>query len=514
MKAAPLNSDQHLSTAHLTTNLKQRFVNGGMITLASQGSKFMLQLGSNVVLARLLTPQDYGYFGMTVAITGFISLFKDLGLSTATVQRSDLNHEQVSTLFWVNVGVSLAVAAVTASLAPLIARFYQEPILVYVTLVLSIGYLFGGLTVQHQALLSRQMRFTELAVIDITALAAGVSTAIVMGALGYGVWALVLMQLVIGFSHMVGVWCRCQWRPTGFYAFKNVKSMIMFGRNLTGFNLINYVSRNLDNILIGRVWGPQALGFYAKAYQLLLLPIQQINAPIARVTVPALSRLNHDPERYRKAYLRILRKLCLITLPLVAFMVGTSNWLIALVLGPKWLEAGQLFAILGIMALVQPIAHTTGWLFTTQDRTWEQLRWGAIGGGITILAILIGLPWGAVGVAIMYSSSGLLLKVPILFWLVGRKGPVKTGDIYQTIAPFVGAALLSLGMISGYRWLQLSPNPLVNCLVGLSLTVISSLTVLSVTATGRQELHDTITMALSFVRKRLSTDDSTETNKL
>ena len=207
---------------------------------------------------------------MVVVVTGFVSMFKDLGLSNATIQKEEINAEQISTLFWVNVALSVTILLLTASLAPAVAWFYGDSRLTLITLVYAVGFLFGGLTVQHEALLRRQMRFTALAVTDIVSLIAGIVTALVLGWYGARYWALVANQLVVGFTNTVAVWALCRWRPGLPVRNSGVRSMLVFGRNLTGFSIINYFARNLDNMLIGKFWGSQQLGLYAKAYQLLL----------------------------------------------------------------------------------------------------------------------------------------------------------------------------------------------------------------------------------------------------
>jgi PST family polysaccharide transporter len=393
----------YFSTQHLKSDLKGRSARGGMVTFVAQGLKFALTMASTIILARLLTPQDYGLIGMVAVVTGFISLFKDLGLSSATVQRAEINHEQISLLFWLNVAASLFIMLLTAAIAPLVARFYGEPRLAAITVVIALGFIFGGLTVQHQALLQRQMRFATLALIDILALAAGPITAILMALRGFGYWSLVGGQLATGVVTAVGVWLACGWRPSRPRKGAGVRSMLAFGGNLTGFGVINYFARNLDNMLIGRVWGAQQLGLYAKAYQLLLLPIDQINSPVTAVAVPTLSRLADEPERYRQAYVRMLEKVCLLTMPGVAFMLVTSDWCVRLLLGAQWADSARIFTLLGIAGLIQPVANTTGWLFVSQGRTHHMLRWGLMAGSATIAAIVAGLPWGAIGVAASYS---------------------------------------------------------------------------------------------------------------
>jgi len=415
-------------------DLGRRTVRGGAVTIGTQVLKFLVNTVGTIVLARLLTPEDYGLVGMVAVVTGFILLFKDLGLSAATVQKSEVSEAQISTLFWVNVALSVAVMLVTATIAPLVAWFYGQPRLLGITLGLSVGFLFGGLTVQHEALIRRQMRFSFLAAAEILSAVVALTGAIILAWNNAGYWALVGSQLIQGFLYATLIWLFCRWRPGRPVRYSGVRSMIAFGRNVTGFGILNYFARNLDNMLIGRFWGSQQLGLYARAYQLLLLPIDQINGPITAVAVPALSRLVNEPERYRGAYLRLLDKITMLTMPLMAFMIVTSDWIVALLLGPKWAGVGRIFSLLGISGLVQPICNTTGWLFISQDRTRHLFQWGVVGSTIIILSILAGLPWGARGVAACYSVTFVVLVTPLLFWFVGRQGPVRLW-IYTELLP-------------------------------------------------------------------------------
>lgn len=267
-----------------------------------------------------------------------------------------------------------------------------------------------------------------------------------------------LSQLVLTLTRVLGTWTGCKWRPGLPVRGSGVRSILSYGGNLTGFSFVNFFSRNLDNALIGRFWGSYQLGLYAKAYQILLLPMDQINAPIAAVAVPALSRLADSPERYRKAYLNVLEKIAMITMPGIAFMIATSDWLVLLLLGSQWREAGRIFMLLGLAAIIQPVTRTALWMFTTQGRTRELFKWGAIGGGIAVVAIIAGLPWGATGVAASYAAADLCISTPLLFWYVGRKGPVRTSDFYRTIGPSICAAVCTLAMLFVLRqWLGFFP---------------------------------------------------------
>ncbi|MFY9619536.1 MAG: lipopolysaccharide biosynthesis protein [Pyrinomonadaceae bacterium] len=496
--------DRHFRTDFLKDDLTGRSVRGGVVTVASQGLKFCSAIGATIILARLLTPADYGLIGMVAVVTGFVSMFKDMGLSVATIQKEEINAEQISTLFWINVLLSIAVMLVMVAIGPIVAWFYGEPRLTLITICFAQVALIGGLTSQHEALVRRQMRFTVLAVLEISSLIVGIFVAVALAWYGARYWALVASQLAQTLMYAVGIWIVCGWRPGMPVRNSGVRSMFAFGSNLTGFHVINYFARNLDNMLIGKFWGSWQLGLYGKAYQLLLLPIDQINSPIATVALPVLSRLTDSPERYRKAYLRILQKVAILTMPIMAFMIACSDWMVRLVLGPQWIDASRIFAVLGIVGMVQPIANTTGWLFMTQGRTRHMFQWGLIGSSIIISSIVLGLPWGAIGVATSYSLVSLLIVTPLLFWFVGREGPVRTMDFYRAVAPVAAAALSVLGILLILRqWLTVT-RPLVGLLIGFVVTLTGTALILAASSQGRMALGDFVQL-FSHLRKKAET---------
>jgi O-antigen/teichoic acid export membrane protein len=498
----PKPDDTYFSTERLKAGLGARTARGGAVTIASQGFKFFAGFGATMVLGRLLRPADYGLIGMVAVVTGFVSMFKDLGLSAATVQREEITSEQVSTLFWVNVALSIGVGLVTVALAPAVAWFYGLPQLTLVTAVYAIGFLFGGLTVQHEALLHRQMRFAAQAGCEIVALVVTIAVTVTLAWRGAGYWALVAGHVTTSFVYMVGIWAVCRWRPGRPARVSSVRSLLRFGGNLTGFGVVNYFARNLDNMLIGRVWGSQQLGLYAKAYQLLTLPIDQINAPITTVAVPALSRLNDSPERYRRAYLRIIEKIAVLTMPGIALLIGTADWVVLFVLGPQWTEAGRIFAALGVAALIQPITNTTGWLFISQARTPDMFRYGLVASAIIVVAIIAGLPWGALGVAAVYALVWVTIITPLLFWWVGRKGPVRPRDFYLTVAPAFCAALAVLGGLFLFRRSGVVVSPLPGLLASVGIAFAVAFLFLYAIPAGRRALRDFGTVATVVLRKR------------
>jgi O-antigen/teichoic acid export membrane protein len=401
-----------LSTDHLHTDLRGRSVRGGVLNVASQGAQFLIQSIATVVLARLLTPADFGLVAMVSTVTGLGQAFADLGLSEATIQRKEISHDQVSALFWINVAIGLGLMLVTVTLAPVLARFYREPRLVNITLLVSLTFLIGGLRVQPDAILKRQMRFSSLAIRDVASYALAVPVAITMAWRGASYWALVAFPLTLNFTAMALSWLMVNWRPGLPRRGTQVGSMIAFGGNVAASYFIGNVSRSADNILIGWYLGAAPLGLYSRAYNLLMLPISQLLGPAGSVAVPAFSRTQDDPERFARYYLRTVNLVLWISAPVFGFLFVAAKPVIVLVLGKQWREAAPVFQILAICALAQLLFGSTTWLFVSRGRSQQLLKLWLIIAPVIVASYAIGLPFGIKGVAL----SGSLVSLVILPW--------------------------------------------------------------------------------------------------
>jgi PST family polysaccharide transporter len=482
--------DRHFRTDHLMGSIGGRTARGGLVTIVSHSCKFAVSIVGSAILARLLTPHDYGLIGMVAVVTVFVSMFKDLGLSLATVQRAEINYEQISTLFWVNVALSVLISLVLVIASPLIGWFYSEPRVSAIAAVTAVGFIFGGLSVQHEALLKRQMRFYSLSIIAFVAMTFGYAVGIAFAWYGVSYWALVFSQLALLAANTVGVWLACRWVPGLPRRVSGVRSMLSFGGDITAYAAINYFAQNADTVLIGRFKGAQELGFYTKSSQILGQPTDQINEPVSSVAIPALSRLAHDPERYRQAYRRMVEKVLMVTMPAVALMVATSDWLVRIMLGPQWVTTSKILVLMGITFLFQPIVNSGSWLLVTQGRTREMLRWSAINAPFSLLAIVIGLRWGAMGVAASYALARLLIINPLLFWFIGRRGPVRTSDFYSLLAPFFGAAVAVVLGCSLFRSVVPISNPVVGVLACAAVGGVCAAVVLLLIPSGRAAIVD------------------------
>ena len=439
----------HAFTQPSLADLKRRSVRGGFATLSAQGVKFVIQTATTMVLARLLSPQDFGLQGMVVVVTGFLALFQDAGLGTATVQRLEVTHEQTSTLFWVNVSVGAILAILCAVLAPLLVAFYHEPRLYWVAVVSAATFVFSGLSAQHQALLVRGMRFVTQAKIGVLSLAASSAVGIIMAFLGCRYWSLVGMVLVGSIVNAVGVWLAVPWIPGLPRRKCGALSMLRFGGVATCNGFVVFLAWNAEKLLLGRFWGADALGLYGRAYQLVTLPVQQLNSAIGSVAFPALSRIQHDTKRLAKSFLRGYSLLISLTIPITITCALFAEEMVRIVLGAKWMAAAPIFRLLAPVALVFAVANPLSWLVLSTGRVGRALSISLATTPLVILGIVLGLSHGPNGVALGYSSALTLLLIPIAAWSKRDTGITWTDLWGATKPPFLS------GLVAGVAGLLL-----------------------------------------------------------
>jgi O-antigen/teichoic acid export membrane protein len=456
-ETTPKREQDHFSTVYIKEDLKGLSVRGGMTTVFSQACKFLLNLGSTVVLARILMPEDFGLVAMVTAFIGFLSLFKDMGLPEATVQKENIQSGQINSLFWLNVAISVFLVGLTVALSPLIAWLYGDSRLLAITMGLGVGFLFDGLSAQHQALLRRQMRFGLIAGVTIASQVIGIGTAIYIAIVEKSYWALVVGPVTASFIGMLGFWIFCSWKPGRLSFRADMRAMVRFGSYLTASNMVVYASRNVDDVLLGKFVGATELGFYSRAYRLLMTPISELNYPISAVVIPALSRLQDDPARYRAYFLRAMGTTVLFGIPSVFFSFVCADLVIAIVLGDKWLEAVPIFRVLAPAALFGTLSAAGAWVFIPLGRTDRRFK-AVLGYGILVVAsFVIGLRWGTMGVAAAYSISYCVLSFPFLAYAF-HGTPLSLFDLSTVVwRPFLASVFAGI-LTVGFRWLELSSH--------------------------------------------------------
>ena len=452
---------EHFRTDHLLTNLRGRAISSGFVTIGAQAVKFGLYIVSIFILSRLLSKDDYGLVALVGTLSVLLRLLREAGLSTATVQQSAITHSQVSNLFWLNVLLGLGASVIGLALSPLMAWFYHDARLVGITIALSFTFLVSSASVQHMALLNRQMRFKATAAVEIGGLVMNILVGTLMALKGCRYWSLVGAQWATALTELVLAWTISRWRPQLPRRDGGTRSMVNFGASLTFATVFRRVANSSDMVLIGRFIGTEAAGVYSWGMALLMRPLDQFLFPMDTVFVPVLSRLQDQPERYRKTFLRVYHAIALVSFPIAGLFFGLSKPLVLMVLGRKWAEVVPVFAALSIAALYYPVAGASMWLLTTQRRNQDIVVLGMIISLVSIGSYAAGLPWGIAGVAFGFSLAGLFVRLPIQYYIVGRSGPVRTLDlwgVFLTQLPLwgvvAGASYAMLLLLPGFSPLR------------------------------------------------------------
>jgi PST family polysaccharide transporter len=355
-----------------------------------------------------------------------------------------VTHEQTSTLFWINVAVGVVLAALCAALAPLLVAFYHEPRLYWVAVVSGATFMFSGLAAQHSALLQRGMRFVTQAKIDVLSLTVGSATGIVMALLGCGYWSLVGMAIASSIVGAAAVLLAVSWVPGPPRLRCGIRSMLHFGGLATCNSFVVYLAWNAEKLLLGRFWGADALGVYGRAFQLVTLPVQQLNTSITGVAFPALSRIQHDAKRLARSFLRGFSLLISATIPITITCALFAEEIVRIVLGAKWMAAAPIFRLLAPVAVVFAVANPFSWLVMSVGRIGRALSISASTTPLVIVGIVLGLSHGPKGVALGYSLAMTLLVIPIAAWSKLGTG-ITWSDLWGATKPPFLSGLLAGG---------------------------------------------------------------------
>ena len=391
-----------------------------------------IQMIGSIILARLLSPSDFGLVAMVTIITAITIEFGILRLSDATIQREDINHDQVSTLFWINVLLCLAIAIILSLLSPMFVRVYGDERLQAIVYVFAISFIFHGLSVQHLAILQRRMQFFKFAGNQIFATIFSIGVAIIMALQGWGYWSIVGRQVLLIIMITIGAWVLCPWRPGLPKMSSGITPLVKFGLNSFGSYLMGYIHRSLDKFLLGWQHGPQLLGYYERAYHLFVIPVNQLVNPLTSLAVSTLSRLNDEPLKFKSYYLNAIAMLAFIGMPLSAVLTLIGNDLIIILLGPKWEHAGKVLTAFCPSIGIQLLYNTNAWLHLSSGNADRLFKWSSSSIIVFASLFLLGVQHGAVGVAIAYASAYYLLLLPAL-WFAGRPLDIHLSDILPEI---------------------------------------------------------------------------------
>jgi len=435
----PFDSTRNFHPIATGEGLRRSAVRGAGVSIAGSAGSFIVQTGSVVILARLLTPADFGVLTM---VTTFSLLFRSFGLNGFTeliIQSEDLTHSLASNLFWIELGLGTILTLAFASLGPLLSLFYHNAAVAQVAEGLSLTIGIGCLGWIHLGLLQRAMQFRSTAIINFAGLVLYVIVSIVLAMAGWHYWALVWGTVAQTSVVAAGAWLMCRWIPSWPRRVHGTGSGLKFAISVYSHFAFSYSTHNTDNLFVGWRYGAQSLGFYKKAYDLFVLPQTQLLAPLSAVVVSTLSRVNRNREQFQRYFLRTIAVLALVGMGLGADFALVGKDLIRFLLGPGWGEAGRIFSLFGPGIGIMLLYNTHGWVHLSIGRPERWFRWGLMEFVCTVSLFLLALRWGPSGIAMAWTISYFLLMFPS-FWYAGKPIGLGIGPIFAVIWKYFAAS--------------------------------------------------------------------------
>jgi PST family polysaccharide transporter len=430
-------------------NLKTKALKGGGSSIIAEIILFATHMAGVVILGRLLQPRE---FGLVTMVTAFYLLLMNFGFNGFTeyiIQKKEITQIELSNLFWLHVLISILLTFGLIGLAPIIAAFYKEPAIELIATVMAFGIIAQTMSTHPLALLQRRMEFTKVAANRVLSGVMSVTLAVFMALYGLGYWAVVARQLSAVVLMGIGAWVLCRWRPSLPGKLRVVSRGSIYALHVYGNFALDYLTRNLDKILLGRLHGSILLGAYDRGYHVSSMPAAKLVTPLHNVGLATLSKLRDNPNRYSRYYTNALCVLAFIGVFASVVLTLSGRDLIYVLLGPGWEQAGSVVIAFGPGIGAMIIYRTYSWLHLSLAKPDRWLRWSFFSLAFTAAFLFISAPRGPVFVAGAYSISYYLLLAPAI-WYAGKPVGLKVVPIVKALAPYFGS-----GVVTCITWLIL-----------------------------------------------------------
>lgn len=415
--------------------------------LANRFLSQILSLVIGIILARLLSPEEFGIVGMVAVFTGFAGIFVDFGFTSAIIQNKDSDSRHWSSIFWLNLIMSIIIAVVFTFMSPLIANFFDQPLLLYVSIAISWTFLIQSFGLVQGSLMKKDLRFKELASIEVVAQIVAGIVAIAAAYNGWSYWSLILQQYISSIMRGILIWSRTNWRPRAIIDWSAIKEMMGFSLPLIGMQTTHYWTHNIDSLIVGKVLGDTALGIYGRAYTLMLVPLQAISRVVSSVMFPAFALIQDDPERIRRTYISINRVIALITFPMMLGLIVTAEPFVRLLLGEQWMGVVPIIQILAPIGAWRSVHSLSGNIFMARGATKLLFNITLPSSFLVAAAMLIGVYTnGLIGLSIGYCFGSLVIGLALDFYLNRLIGLAMATNL-QSLLPIALAAILMAGTV-------------------------------------------------------------------
>lgn len=439
------------------------------------GAQIVIQtgrIGFMLVLARLLTPSEFGLVAMALVVTGFVIAFADLGLGAALVQRQTIDERDRSTVFWVGLGVGALLTLLGVALSGPLAAFYDEPAVRGLTAALSLSFFITALGATQRALLTRDLNFRTLELATIAGVYVGGATGVACALSGVGAWSLVAQQLAIPTVTSLVLWLTSAWRPHMTVSLASLRSLGGYGGNVLGARLTYAVQESALPLIIGRALGPGALGVFSIAYLIVLAPLGRLAIPVGEVLFPAFARLQGDRERMASMWIRALRVLAALCVPAMAGLIVVAPDVIPLVLGEQWVDAVPVVQILALVGLLQALSAWHGAILLGVGRARTLFRATSAFLVVYVVAFVVGVQWGLLGTAVAYLTASIGVEIVYLS-LTTRALGVPFALPILAMGGIVRGTIAMVMVIGGLR-IALAETVLSDALIAVVLVAVGS----------------------------------------
>lgn len=411
----------------------------------NQGGNQILSLIVTFILARLITPEEFGTIGMIAVFTGFAGIFVDFGFSTALIQKLEITQKDINTVYFINLVFGFLLTILFFFLAPFIAEFYEKPILTILTRSLSPIFIITAISGINRALTTKILNFKISTIISLVSLIISSLTSIIMAFNGYGVWSILIKMLVDQLVMTILYLIFCPFSQKPIFNKKSFNSLFKVGSYMAGDTAINYWSRNADNLLIGKLLGDGSLGIYTKAYAVMLLPIKNISRVIGRVMFPSFSKLQNDIDQIRIIYLKATKLIAFVTFPMMAGLALLAEPFVLVAFGKNWTEMIPIVSMLSLVGAIQSILTLNGTIYNSLGKAYIAFRISIIMSIMNIIGFIVGIKLGDLrGLVFSYVIVGFITSIPN-FYIAGKQIGVSIFGIFKNLSnSFICTIIMAL----------------------------------------------------------------------
>jgi PST family polysaccharide transporter len=422
-------------------SLKKKVFTGVKWVTVANISRQILSMISIIILARLLSPEDFGTYAILMIFVTFLTVFRDMGTTAVLIHIPKPSSLLLSSVFYLNLSIGVGFSIILTLLAPAISAYFETPKLEEMLQFISLIFIISSLAIVQKALFQKNMDFKQISIIETISLFLGIFAGILSAFYGLGVYSLIIQSLLTSLIDTTLVYRYSSWYPSTKFSFGEIKKIWKYSANLSAFEFMNYFSTNADNFLIGKYLSSSALGIYSVAYKIMLYPLQNISRTLMRVLFPAFSTIKDDNQRFKKAYLRVIFFISLVSFPLMIGLIVTSDVFVNVLFGDKWIGLVTLLIILAPSGMLRSIFTTVGPIYTAKGNTDIQFKLGAVNSILTIIGFVIGLSYGVNGVAFAYLMVNTIMLYPI-FKISWRQIDLSVSEGIGTIFPILIISLL------------------------------------------------------------------------